>query len=873
MSTGGRARGRARGRGKATASTPAPTPGEASRSAAATPQMDPQVAPGRGRTRGAATQPMVAAQLARPPAKPEAAQPPVQQMQRLQVGPQGAGGLDRGRRSRDHNVFQTRPEHVKDKQGKTGSVCQLVSNNFRLKTKGQWALYQYHVDFNPPVDSKRLRIALVKQQKEIIGATNAFDGMVLFLPIKLERTETVFTTQTKRGENIQITIKLTNELPPFSGVCLHMYNVIFRKVMGSLNMQQIGRHYFNPDNKIEVRQHKLEIWPGFITSISQRETHIMLEAEVSHKVLCLSTILDELYDLFHANRSSFKEQATKKLVGQIVLTKYNNKTYRVDDINWSLNPMSKFKKFDGSEISYVDYYAQVYERKITDLEQPLLVSRPKRREVRAGQQGPEVLHLIPEFCTVTGISDEVRSNFTVMKDLAQHTRVDPKNRAATLNRFLHSISNNKEANSHLERWGLSLDNNLMDIQGRGLPAEQLSQRNFKFSYDIRTADWSRETRGKPVQTAVNLDDWLVIFSPRDKANTQDFVQTLIRVCGPIGMRVNQPALIALNGDRTENYIQAIKEKMTQRTQMVCCIVPNNRKDRYDAIKKQCCLEMPVPSQVVVGRTIAKKQMLMSVATKIGMQLNCKLGGELWCVHNPVPGLMVIGIDNYHDSAQRGRSVCGFVASMNRTLTRYYSRCSFQTPGQEIVDGLRVSLLASLKKYYEINGQFPAKIIVYRDGVGEGQTQAVRDHEIPQLIKCIQGLIPGKEPLLTVIVVRKRISTRLILNNNGQLSNPPPGTIVDSTVTKPEKYDFFLVSQSVRQGTVTPTNYDIIWDNAGFQPDQYQRLTYKLTHLYYNWPGTIRVPAPCQYAHKLAFLVGQSLHREPRIELADRLFFL
>ena len=38
-------------------------------------------------------------------------------------------------------------------------------------------------------------------------------------------------------------------------------------------------------------------------------------------------------------------------------------------------------------------------------------------------------------------------------------------------------------------------------------------------------------------------------------------------------------------------------------------------------------------------------------------------------------------------------------------------------------------------------------------------------------------------------------------------------------------------------------------------------------------GTIRVPAPCQYAHKLAFLVGQSIHQEPSQELADRLYFL
>jgi len=40
-----------------------------------------------------------------------------------------------------------------------------------------------------------------------------------------------------------------------------------------------------------------------------------------------------------------------------------------------------------------------------------------------------------------------------------------------------------------------------------------------------------------------------------------------------------------------------------------------------------------------------------------------------------------------------------------------------------------------------------------------------------------------------------------------------------------------------------------------------------------WQGTIRVPAPCQYAHKLAFLVGQSLHRDPSLSLADKLYYL
>ena len=55
----------------------------------------------------------------------------------------------------------------------------------------------------------------------------------------------------------------------------------------------------------------------------------------------------------------------------------------------------------------------------------------------------------------------------------------------------------------------------------------------------------------------------------------------------------------------------------------------------------------------------------------------------------------------------------------------------------------------------------------------------------------------------------------------------------------------MVSQHVRQGTVTPTHYIVAYDGTQFQPDHMQRLTYKMTHMYYNWPGTIRVPAPCQ----------------------------
>jgi len=47
-----------------------------------------------------------------------------------------------------------------------------------------------------------------------------------------------------------------------------------------------------------------------------------------------------------------------------------------------------------------------------------------------------------------------------------------------------------------------------------------------------------------------------------------------------------------------------------------------------------------------------------------VQINCKLGGELWAVEIPMKSLMVIGIDVYHDASRGKKSIAGFVASVS-----------------------------------------------------------------------------------------------------------------------------------------------------------------------------------------------------------------
>lgn len=52
-----------------------------------------------------------------------------------------------------------------------------------------------------------------------------------------------------------------------------------------MKLKQLGRHYFDPKRPISITKHKVELWPGYFTSISPNEKGIMLVADVSHKVL------------------------------------------------------------------------------------------------------------------------------------------------------------------------------------------------------------------------------------------------------------------------------------------------------------------------------------------------------------------------------------------------------------------------------------------------------------------------------------------------------------------------------------------------------------------------------------------------------------
>lgn len=63
-----------------------------------------------------------------------------------------------------------------------------------------------------------------------------------------------------------------------------------------------------------------------------------------------------------------------------------------------------------------------------------------------------------------------------------------------------------------------------------------------------------------------------------------------------------------------------------------------------------------------------------------------------------------------------------------------------------------------------NGCNPERIIIYRDGVGDGDLDYVEKYEVKQLMMTFNRIAPNYKPQLSVIIVQKRINTRLFIKD-------------------------------------------------------------------------------------------------------------
>ena len=221
-----------------------------------------------------------------------------------------------------------------------------------------------------------------------------------------------------------------------------------------------------------------------------------------------------------------------------------------------------------------------------------------------------------------------------------------------------------------------------------------------------------------------------------------------------------------------------------------------------------------------------------------------------------------------------KNVAGVVASMNNTVSQFYSSVVLQKGStmEEFEDDLCKAVSEAASRFCDLHaGDWPDKVIIYRDGVNTGLVSGA-GREAQKYARALSEM-SAEVVKCVVVVVQKRIDAKFYSEARNQMENPAAGTVLDHTVTSRDHYDFYLVPMSTNLGTVTPVHHVVIHDDTEMNPQTVQRLTFVLGAGYFNWPGYVRVPSVCQYAHKLVELTGEHTHHAMNPKMQNSLFYL
>eukprot|EP00347_Sterkiella_histriomuscorum_P022852 403336910 len=722
----------------------------------------------------------------------------------------------------------------------------------------------------------KIMTAIKDKIKQIYG-NYIFVGTNMFSSSLVDEQISIETTKPFMGRQYSIIIQRVSEFlfddlsktkMEEHPMALNFVNSIIKSGLRNSNLVQIGRNprFFDPDN---IKVHKgAQIWPGFFTSTWIFQQGLYLIIDNISKFLSSDNCKVIIDEMFRNNET--EDYISREFEGAVVMVCYGlRRTYKVNRIRWDLNPMTyQFTQGEfGARSTMVDYLQKAYDVRLTYGNQPLLEIKQKRSNI----------YLPPELCILVGLPPSIKNDKRALIELRQKIFQEPHEKVQNLQYLSRKLSMSKE----LKDWNLELSVGSDQIDAQILKKPQVystivNKQQFAETNVLRTI----------VHQPIDLEKWAIFCMEKDVQSAQNIQEKFHQLSrdNNLNIFVDFGDIVAMNNQSTvEDYKDAIRsyfkeylkfdpaKKTTEpinsnKVQFFLVIIPESAKREkfYVALKNIINSNYPVISQFVTLKTL--NSFKDRVYLNILRQINAKLGGDLWRMKfsEDIPErTMVFGIDVCHKGKQ---SVIGFVATYDRYLCKYYTQASPQpVKGQEIISsGILTEYFAgALEAYKDYNGGLlPEQIFIYRDGVGDGMRQVIIDEELVQLQKVMQDFYRDsetnqvKEPNVTLIFVNKRVRQRFFETNAGQISNPPAGTCIDSGFVEQSevisgKFDFFLVPHQATQGAVKPTHFYVGHNNSSISKSAIINFTYALCFSYYNWPDSIKVPAPCMLADKIA----------------------
>ncbi|OCH85312.1 Piwi-domain-containing protein [Obba rivulosa] len=793
--------------------------------------------------------------------------------------------------------------------GREGAPLGVVTNTFKVLRVPRADWYHYDVfvktDGKTPTIGRRrghqLIYNLQLSQPQVFTSQGAYDGKKNIYFSRSIPSGVYDAVEDERGPpqagGVKLQIKLT-QVAKFSAQdvvkyaqegkqdVINMLQIVLRQLPNikfhTPAHQRNYRVFYMEENKSELGL-GLEAWRGIFQSVRPTLAGLTINVDISTGVMYrggdLPTLLMQRFDIRNLRHlelgkdSPLWSKIRQFLRGLLITWRPNQERRRPEVIDGIVERAGLFVFEKKGEVAPEQMTVETYYKQTHNIQ--LAYPRSIGVKNKKGTVVPIELCFVLPGQLLKGKLPEVGDISRKLLDFANrkpHLRLNEIKAGISPKTLSYGEAN------FVRESGMQIDLEPSTVGARRLPAPRI--RFHGSEVETNTGSWNMARPQRMVFQPATAPHWVAIsFVQQD---VTPFIRLLLQCLRALGLTVSDnPTFQQATG---QNAMPTLSKVAGEKPSFVLAILPESAAEIRTLVKQWGDMMQTIPTQCcrIDKCRNANNQYCNNVALKI----NAKLGGvnsvpqapvmSEWLVRVPT---MVVGADIGHPGpgVQNRPSVAALVGSVDQHASRYTYAARAQKPRQERIEDLAVMMTEILKDFWGRSRVYPERIIFFRDGVSEGEFDKVAQAELEQIRSAFNYLAAQEEephakmkkmPTVTYIVVGKRHHIRFFPRQGDQMNtsksgNCQPGLVVDSEMTSPIYFDYFLQSQAGLQGTSRPSHYTVLHDENSMTSDMLQALSFALCHVYASATSSVSIPTPVYYADKLCAHVG-AYHFNPGV---------
>jgi hypothetical protein len=534
---------------------------------------------------------------------------------------------------------------------------------------------------------------------------------------------------------------------------------------------------------------------GYYSSVRLGPQRVLLNVNVSTGAFYEPIPLSELMLKFMGNRSFNNETAAKLCANFIKRLKVATKYLKEKDDTGKEVPSLKIRtvmgftkrpyaqasdqvRFDFTDngsttnITVQAYFARKH--KIT-------LSRPDLPVINCGTDKDQML-IPPELCLVIAGQPSRRllsaNQTSVMIGFAGRP---PNANAASIETSglqVMQLANNQQPNT-ITKAGIQMNTNMLTVPARILPPVSIKFRKVLNTRDggwnLANQEFYKGSQMKGIFSGLQIT--ITGRNPRT-ANFSAALNTVAAELQKYGVTyqtyIGPTAPVPLQSLDRQNFATISKildakfsAAVEKNVKWILIAIPEKNPVLYAIIKFLGDYKYGINTVLVQDSNMAKIAPadgsggdLMLVAN-LALKFSIKSGGQPWALNaNDLPLIkkktMVVGLDVTHPSPtskEGAPSIAAISWSKDPQLSAWFANGSTQASRREMIDGLPQLLVDAIKSWRKHNGgQLPDEILVFRDGVSDGQFAQVLQVEFALMQKAFgQVYSKDKHPKVSIVV--------------------------------------------------------------------------------------------------------------------------